>query len=100
MSDADDARMARSLSAIEHYMKKLVRVLETMNENFVEVGKSFKNISVDDDQLTFTDGNGEPIVTNPDNDAVEIHDIVDDINHLQGDAGRETTVTQPQDTDG
>lgn len=32
-----------------------------------------------------------------DNDAVEIHDLVADINTLQRDAGRETTVTTEAD---
>jgi hypothetical protein len=32
-----------------------------------------------------------------DNDAVEVHDLIADINTLQGDAGRETTITQSDD---
>lgn len=34
------------------------------------------------------------------NDAVEIDSLVADINRQQQDAGRDTTITQPQPTDG
>lgn len=38
---------------------------------------------------------GEDVTTQPsDNDAVEIHDLVDDINKLQQETGQDTTITK------
>lgn len=60
MSDSDQQRAARSLNNIDHHLRELVKVLATLNENFVAVGKDVKTwiglltdqgVEVDLDQL-------------------------------------------------
>lgn len=39
MGDADEARKAKSLNNIEHHLKELVKVIATLNQNFVDFAK-------------------------------------------------------------
>lgn len=58
MTDATQARQAKALENIAHELRETNRVLKTLNENFVAVGKQFKtwletvDEDVDENQLT------------------------------------------------
>lgn len=65
MGDADEARKAKSLNNIEHHLKELVRVMSTLNENFVALVKVLKEADVEiystvsSDQLTLEEADKE-----------------------------------------
>lgn len=42
MSDADSARIADAMKGIEHHMKRLVQVLESLDESIIQTGRTFK----------------------------------------------------------
>jgi hypothetical protein len=43
MTDATDARIAKSIENMDRTLRSLVRIMETMNENLAETGKILKN---------------------------------------------------------
>lgn len=93
MIDADSARISRALVAIEVNTRKLAAVAEALNINFVTLIKKIEEWETMDilDNTDKENGNmGNP----QDNDAVEIHDLVEDINTLQAETGQQTTVVQ------
>lgn len=65
MSDADQARGVRALVNIEHSLKELVKVMATLNSNFVAFVDKFSEAEVtvekswDANQLTTDDVNKE-----------------------------------------
>lgn len=62
MIDADSARIAKHLAGIDLSLKQLVRVMETLNKNFVTMVEALKDVddaSVDSGQLTLEDQGSE-----------------------------------------
>lgn len=93
MIDADSARISKALVGIEVNTRKLAAVAEALNINFVALIKKIEEWETMD-ILDNTDKENENMTHPQDNDAVEIHDLVEDINTLQAETGRQTTVVQ------
>lgn len=72
MSDADEARKARSLNNIEHHLKELVRVFVAFNENFVKLVQTFQESEVTIESETY--GSGHDQMTLEDADKENGHD--------------------------
>jgi hypothetical protein len=47
VSDADAARSAKHLGSIDHSLKELVKVMATLNSNFVELVKAFREADIE-----------------------------------------------------
>jgi hypothetical protein len=92
---AEEARQAKALEQLSHTLRDISKVLQAMNENMVVVGRTFKAwLDTTDDEKEGETMSDETVPV--DNDAVEVHDLVADINELQGDAGRDTTIAKPK----
>jgi hypothetical protein len=95
MSEADEARKAKSLNSIDHSLRDLVKVLVVMNENFVAFVKKLEDWEIVEIGSNTDEENKN--MSDPHSDADKIHDVVADMNILQNEAERETTITQPKD---
>lgn len=118
MGDAELAKIGRHVHGIDASMKELVKVMAALNENFVVFVKKLSEwdvetkLEVDENQNTFsyeTEFTKERVfdpqkersfVSDQKSDADRMHELVADINEQQAASGQETTITQPQDTDG
>lgn len=104
MGDAEQANISRTLRSVDNTLKELVRVMTAINENMVTVGRTVNNWfeSIEDVSVQVVPPKQHKENTMPDqpsekdqNDAVEIQSLVADINQQQQDAGRDTTITNP-----
>lgn len=104
MGDAELANINRTLKSVDNTLKELVRVMTAINENMVTVGRTVNNWfqSIEDVSVQVVPPKQHKENPMPDqpsekdqNDAVEIQSLVADINQQQQDAGRDTTITNP-----
>lgn len=104
MGDAEQANISRTLKSVDNTLKELVRVMTAINENMVTVGRTVNNWfeSIEDVSVQVVPPKQHKENPMPDqpsekdqNDAVEVQSLVADINQQQQDAGRDTTITNP-----
>lgn len=110
MPAAED-RQAKALEGIYLEMRKITKIMATMNENFVEFARAFpaqevisgfgQSMPTEDDLETFrrlmarTSGKEEKMPENPE-EAERLQDAVEDLNALQKAADRRTNVGEPK----
>jgi hypothetical protein len=100
MGDADSARIAKHLGCIDHSLKSLVKIFETVNLNFVDFAKKLEEwdtvVTMDTahpNPLQVVQEESKPMTRKEDrSDAGEIHDLVQDINQQQATSGTPTNI--------